>query len=54
MNRHPKLSSIDLNLLVVFDATFKDRNITVVAGRRAGQSQHCHEQRMGAAVQVIC
>ena len=33
-----RLSSLDLNLLVVFDAILKDRNITA-AGRRIGLSQ---------------
>lgn len=38
VNRSLQLSSLDLNLLVVFDAVMKDRNITV-AGRRVGLSQ---------------
>lgn len=38
VNKDPDLSSLDLNLLVVFDAIFKDRNITVAA-RRVGLSQ---------------
>lgn len=38
MNRAPDLSSLDLNLLVVFDAILKDRNITIAA-RRVGLSQ---------------
>ncbi|MEO7007805.1 MAG: LysR family transcriptional regulator [Caldimonas sp.] len=38
VNKGPDLSSLDLNLLVVFDAIFKDRNITVAA-RRVGLSQ---------------
>ncbi len=33
MNRAAKLSSLDLNLLAVFDAIFKDRNITTAARR---------------------
>lgn len=38
VNKGLDLSSFDLNLLVVFDAIFKDRNITVAA-RRVGLSQ---------------
>ncbi len=38
MNRKPLLSTLDLNLLVVFDAILKDRNITVAA-QRVGLSQ---------------
>lgn len=38
VNKDRDLSSLDLNLLVVFDAIFKDRNITVAA-RRVGLSQ---------------
>ena len=38
VNKGLDLSSLDLNLLVVFDAIFKDRNITVAA-RRVGLSQ---------------
>ena len=38
VNRSLDLSTLDLNLLVVFDAIFKDRNITVAA-RRVGLSQ---------------
>jgi DNA-binding transcriptional LysR family regulator len=38
MNRSVKPSSLDLNLLVVFDAIVKDRNVTQAA-RRVGLSQ---------------
>lgn len=38
MNKTIGLSSLDLNLIVVFDAIMKDRNITVAA-RRVGLSQ---------------
>ena len=38
VNKDAELSSLDLNLLVVFDAIYKDRNITVAA-RRVGLSQ---------------
>jgi DNA-binding transcriptional LysR family regulator len=38
VNKSLQLSSLDLNLLVVFDAIVKDRNITIAA-RRIGLSQ---------------
>ena len=38
MNKSVNLSSLDLNLLVVFDAILKDRNVTVAA-QRIGLSQ---------------
>ncbi len=38
MNKTPDLASLDLNLLVVFDAIFKERSITLAA-QRVGLSQ---------------
>jgi DNA-binding transcriptional LysR family regulator len=46
VDKHAKLSSLDLNLLVVFDALLKDRNVTTAA-RRIGLSQPAMSSALG-------
>ena len=46
VNKTISLSSLDLNLLVVFDAILRDRNITVAA-RRVGLSQPAMSSALG-------
>lgn len=46
MDKHARLASLDLNLLVVFDALLKDRNVTTAA-RRVGLSQPAMSSALG-------
>ena len=48
-----RLSSLDLNLLVVFDAILKDRNITA-AGRRIGLSQPAMSNALSRSSSAQC